>query len=61
MKLYMTPLSPNVRRVRITAAVLQIPLQETELDFARGEHKHPEYWRSTPTARCRPWWTATSC
>jgi glutathione S-transferase len=48
MKLYMTPLSPNVRRVRITAAVLQIPLQEIALDFTKGEHKHPDYLALNP-------------
>jgi glutathione S-transferase len=48
MKLYMTPLSPNVRRVRITAAVLQIHLQETTLDFVKGEHKHPQYLALNP-------------
>lgn len=48
MKLYMTPLSPNVRRVRITAAVLQIDLQEIALDFSKGEHKQPEYVALNP-------------
>jgi glutathione S-transferase len=48
MKLYMTPLSPNVRRVRITAAVLQIDLQEITLDFAKGEHKQPQYLALNP-------------
>jgi glutathione S-transferase len=48
MKLYMTPLSPNVRRVRVTAAVLQIDLQEITLDFAKGEHKHPDYLALNP-------------
>lgn len=48
MKLYLTPLSPNVRRVRVTAAVLQIHLQEITLDFAKGEHKHPDYLALNP-------------
>lgn len=48
MKLYMTPLSPNVRRVRVTAAVLQIHLQEVTLDFAKAEHKHPDYLALNP-------------
>lgn len=43
MKLYMNKLSPNVRRVRLTAAVLGIELEEKSLDFAKGEHKAPEY------------------
>lgn len=48
MKLYMTPLSPNVRRVRVTAALLQIQLQEVTLDFAKGEHKQPDYLALNP-------------
>jgi glutathione S-transferase len=48
MKLYMTPLSPNVRRVRITAALLQIDLQEITLDFAKGEHKQRDYLALNP-------------
>src|SRR5882757_9553987 len=43
MKLYYTPLSPNVRRVRLTAAVLGLKLDEHVVDFAKGEHKSPEY------------------
>jgi glutathione S-transferase len=48
MKLYMNPLSPNVRRVRLTAAVLGLQLEETRLDFARGEHKTPAYLALNP-------------
>jgi glutathione S-transferase len=43
MKLYHNPLSPNVRRVRLTAAVLGIELEEQTLDFAKGEHKSAEH------------------
>ncbi|HEX8796831.1 MAG TPA: glutathione S-transferase family protein [Polyangiaceae bacterium] len=43
MKLYMNAMSPNVRRVRLTAAVLGLQLEEKKLDFAKGEHKNPEY------------------
>ena len=43
MKLYYNPLSPNVRRVRLTAAVLGLELEEKLLDFSKGEHKNPEY------------------
>jgi glutathione S-transferase len=43
MKLYHNPLSPNVRRVRLAAAVLGIKLEEVKLDFAKGEHKAPAY------------------
>ncbi len=48
MKLYMNPLSPNVRRVRLTAAVLGLALEEKTLEFAKGEHKNPEYLALNP-------------
>lgn len=48
MKLYFNPLSPNVRRVRLTAAVLGIELEEKLLDFSKGEHKSPEYLALNP-------------
>jgi glutathione S-transferase len=48
MKLYFNPLSPNVRRVRLTAAVLGFHLDEQKLDFAKGEHKKPEYLALNP-------------
>ncbi len=48
MKLYLNPLSPNVRRVRLTAAVLGIDLDEKLLDFAKGEHKSAEYLALNP-------------
>ena len=48
MKLYMNLTSPNVRRVRLTAAVLGLELEEKQLDFARGEHKSPEYLALNP-------------
>ncbi|HEY4104167.1 MAG TPA: glutathione S-transferase family protein [Polyangiaceae bacterium] len=48
MKLYYNPLSPNVRRVRLAAAVLGIELEEKQLDFSKGEHKSPEYLALNP-------------
>src|SRR5262245_27700043 len=48
MKLYMNPTSPNVRRVRLTAAVLGLQLEEQMLDFAKGEQKKPEYLAINP-------------
>jgi len=48
MKLYHNPLSPNVRRVRLTAAVLGITLEEHALDFAKGEHKSAEFLALNP-------------
>jgi glutathione S-transferase len=48
MKLYMNPMSPNVRRVRLTAAVLGLQVEEKTLDFTKGEHKNPEYLALNP-------------
>jgi glutathione S-transferase len=48
MKLFLNPLSPNVRRVRLTAAVLGLELEEKKLDFAKGEHKNPEFLALNP-------------
>jgi glutathione S-transferase len=48
MKLYYNPISPNVRRVRLTVAVLGLELEEQKLDFAKGEHKNPEYLALNP-------------
>jgi glutathione S-transferase len=48
MKLYYNPLSPNVRRVRLTAAVLGMKLDEHVVDFAKGEHKSPAYLAINP-------------
>jgi glutathione S-transferase len=48
MKLYMNAMSPNVRRVRLTAAVLGTDLEEKKLDFTKGEHKNPEYLALNP-------------
>jgi len=48
MKLYMNAMSPNVRRVRLTAAVLAMDLEEKKLDFTKGEHKNPEYLALNP-------------
>lgn len=48
MKLYMNKLSPNVRRIRLAAAAAGIELEEQSLDFAKGEHKTPEYLALNP-------------
>jgi len=42
VKLYMNAMSPNVRRVRLTAAVLGLEIEEKNVDFTKGEHKAPE-------------------
>jgi glutathione S-transferase len=48
MKLYLNLLSPNVRRVRLTAAVLGLELEEQNLDLSKGEQKHPDFLRLNP-------------
>jgi glutathione S-transferase len=48
MKLYMNRISPNVRRVRLTAAVLGLELEEKNLDLAKGEQKRPEFLALNP-------------
>lgn len=48
MKLYMNVTSPNVRRVRLTAAVLGLALDEESLDFAKGDQKKPAYLALNP-------------
>lgn len=48
MKLYLNKLSPNVRRVLLTAAQLGIDLEEIPVDFAKAQHKSPEYTKMNP-------------
>jgi glutathione S-transferase len=48
MKLYHNPLSPNCRRVTLTAAYLGIPYEEEVLDLGNGEHKSTDYMGLNP-------------
>jgi len=48
MKLYMTPASPNARRVRLTAAVLGMDLNEQLVNLAKGEQRQPDYLALNP-------------
>jgi glutathione S-transferase len=48
MQLYLNVLSPNVRRVRVTAAVLGLSLEEKSLDLGKGAHRSPEYLAINP-------------
>jgi glutathione S-transferase len=48
MKLYMNTASPNVRRVRLTVAVLGLNLDEQQLNLAKGEQRTPEYLAINP-------------
>lgn len=51
MKLYNTPISPNGKRVRICAAELGLALDETRIDFARGDARTPEYLALNPMGK----------
>jgi glutathione S-transferase len=48
MKLYCNRVSPSSRRVLLTAAVLDIQLEEEQLDLLKGQHKSPEYLKLNP-------------
>jgi len=48
MKLYLNPLSPNVRRVLLTEAELGLELEHQIVDFGKGEHKSPAYLKLNP-------------
>jgi glutathione S-transferase len=48
MKLYYNPLSPNCRRVLLTAAQLGVSLEEQVLDLTKGEHKSADYLAINP-------------
>lgn len=39
----MTPISPPVRAVLMTAAELGVELEEKMVDLLNGEHKNPEF------------------
>lgn len=48
MKLYLNKLSPNVRRVLLVVAAAGVEVEEKVLDFAKGEHKAPEFLAINP-------------
>jgi glutathione S-transferase len=48
MQLYVNLMSPNVRRVRLTAAVLGLRLEERNVDLARREQRKPEFLAVNP-------------
>ena len=51
MKLYGFAGSPRTWKVRAVAAHLGIPLEYTNLDFAKGENRTPQYLALNPTGR----------
>ncbi len=48
MKFYSTAVSGNAYKVRILLALLNVPHDQVMLDFARREHKTPEFLRLNP-------------
>lgn len=43
IRLYGHPLSGHVHRVRLMLSLLRLPFDEVTVDFAKGEHKRPEF------------------
>lgn len=48
IKLWDSPRSPACRRVRLTAAELDLPLERVAMDFARGDYDDPGFLRLNP-------------
>lgn len=48
MKLYYNPISPNCRRVTMTAGHLGIPLEDIPIDVVKGETRTPEFLAMNP-------------
>src|SRR5690348_14446419 len=48
MKLYCNPASPNSRRPRMVAHMLDLHVEEKVLDFAQGEHRKAEFLKVNP-------------
>ena len=51
IKLYGFGGSPNVRKVSLLAAALDIPLTHVTLDFTKGEFRSPEYLAMNPNGK----------
>jgi glutathione S-transferase len=51
MKLYFHPFSPNARKVRIAAELLDIPLQLQQVDLAAGEGRQPWFLALNPNGK----------
>jgi hypothetical protein len=43
MKLYSSPFSSNARKVRLAAALLDIPLELVEVNLGQGAQRKPEF------------------
>ena len=51
MKLYYSPLSSNSFKVRVTAALLDIPLELQNVELPKGEQRRPEYLAINPMGK----------
>jgi glutathione S-transferase len=51
MKLYLNPLSPHARRCVMGLSELGLESQTQIVDFAKGEHKAPEYMQHNPNGK----------
>ena len=45
MKIYLANGSPNCRKVQATVSFLNLEPEYIWLDFFKGEHKDPNFWR----------------
>ena len=51
MKLYSSPFSSNARKVRLAAALLDIPLELIEVNLGQGAQRKPEFLALNPMGR----------
>ena len=51
MKLYYSPLSSNSFKVRVAAALLEIPLDLQNVELPKGEQRRPEYLAINPMGK----------
>lgn len=51
MKLYSSPFSSNARKVRLAAALLDIPLELVEVNLGQGAQRKPEFLAINPMGR----------
>ncbi len=51
IELYNHPISPFAKRVRVLASELGLPIRLIDLDFAKGEHKAPDFLAKNPNGR----------
>lgn len=64
---YNHPVSPFAKRVRVLASELGLPIRKIEVDFAKGEHRTPDFLALNPNGRVpvivkdgRPLWESAA-